>query len=483
MNSAVLYARVSSKDQEQEGYSIPAQIKMLHEYASRKGISIAEEFIDVETAKAQGRKRFGDMLSFLPAHPECRIVLVEKTDRLYRNFHDYVKLDDLGIAIHLAKDGEIISRDSQSKAKLMHEFSLVMAKHYIDNLKEEVRKGMREKASQGIYPSRPPLGYINNGSDGSISVHPENALVIKDLFALYATGDYSLAAVRKALFERHGKKYAKGYLHKLLKHRFYLGFFQWEKIEYHGTHETFISPVLFEQVQDVLNGHNRPKYRKRQFAFGGLLTCAHDGLTVTAEVKKAKYVYYHCTGYKGKCGLPYMKEETLGRQFGDVLKNIYIPDPVLKDVLTSLRSAEGNSLADRRREQSVIAQRLAALRERMQQAYFDKLDGNIAPEFWSRLQRDWQQEEMRLEGLLVTLQAPVEPQRLSDAERALELANKAHSLYERQTCEDKGKLLKIVLSNCSTDGVTLWPVYRKPFDMIFNRVKTEEWCAREDSNF
>ena len=89
---------------------------------------------------------------------------------------------------------------------------------------------------------------------------------------------------------------------------------------------------------------------------------------------------------------------------------------------------------------------------------------------------------MRLEGLLVALQAPLQPERLLDAERALELANKAHSLYERQPCEDKGKLLKIVLSNCSTDGVTLWPVYRKPFDLIFNRVKTEEWCARRDSN-
>jgi site-specific DNA recombinase len=231
MNSAVLYARVSSKDQEQEGYSIPAQIKLLHEYASRKEITIVEEFIDVETAKAKRRKRFNEMLDFLSAHPECRNVLVEKTDRLYRNFSDYVKLDELSIAIHLAKEGEIISRDSQSKAKLMHEISLVMAKHFIDNLREEVRKGMREKASQGIYPSRPPLGYVNDVSEGTIVVHPENSVVVKDLFSLYATGDFSLATVRKELFERHGKKYAKGYLHKLLKHRFYAGFFEWEKSE------------------------------------------------------------------------------------------------------------------------------------------------------------------------------------------------------------------------------------------------------------
>jgi hypothetical protein len=66
-------------------------------------------------------------------------------------------------------------------------------------------------------------------------------------------------------------------------------------------------------------------------------------------------------------------------------------------------------------------------------------------------------------------------------ERALELANKALPLYETQSCEDKGKLLKIMLSNCSMDGITLWPVYRKLFDMIFNRVKTEEWCASSEA--
>jgi hypothetical protein len=216
---------------------------------------------------------------------------------------------------------------------------------------------------------------------------------------------------------------------------------------------------------------------------GWNLAAAKGMETVTAEVKKAKYVYYHCTGYKGKCGLPYMKEEVLGKQLGDVLKNIYVPDPVLMNVVASIRSADGNSAAERRQATLSVERRLTALRARMKQAYFDKLDGNIAAEFWSRMQQDWQQEKMQLEQTLTNLQQPVEPQRLLDAERALELANKAHSLYEMQNRVDQGKLLKMVLSNCSTDGVTLWPVYRKPFDLIFNRVKTEEWCAREDSNF
>ena len=89
----------------------------------------------------------------------CRTFIVEKTDRLYRNFRDYVTLEDLDVEIHLPKEGQIISKDSKSQAKLMHGIQVVIARNYIDNLREEVRKGMREKAEQGIYPSRPPMGY------------------------------------------------------------------------------------------------------------------------------------------------------------------------------------------------------------------------------------------------------------------------------------------------------------------------------------
>jgi len=75
---AVIYARVSSREQEQEGYSIPAQLKLLHDYASRNGFEIAEEFVDIETAKTTGRKRFGEMVDFLKRSRNGRVVLVEK---------------------------------------------------------------------------------------------------------------------------------------------------------------------------------------------------------------------------------------------------------------------------------------------------------------------------------------------------------------------------------------------------------------------
>jgi site-specific DNA recombinase len=65
MSLAVIYARVSSRDQEREGFSIPAQLRLLREYAASHNFRVVQEFVDVETAKATGRKQFGEMIRFL----------------------------------------------------------------------------------------------------------------------------------------------------------------------------------------------------------------------------------------------------------------------------------------------------------------------------------------------------------------------------------------------------------------------------------
>ena len=88
VRQAVVYARVSSKEQEKEGYSILAQLKLLKDYAAQEGFAVVQEYIDVETAKTAGRASFGDMVAYLRTHPSVRVLLVEKTDRLYRNLKD-----------------------------------------------------------------------------------------------------------------------------------------------------------------------------------------------------------------------------------------------------------------------------------------------------------------------------------------------------------------------------------------------------------
>ncbi len=479
---AALYARVSSKDQEREGYSIPAQLKLLREYAQTRSFEIVHEFVDVETAKTTGRKQFGEMVRFLEQNADARVVIVEKTDRLYRNFRDCVTLEDLGVEIHLPKEGQVIGKNAKSQEKLIHGIQVVIARNYIENLREEVRKGMREKAEQGIYPSRPPLGYRNNKLERSIEVDPQKAPVARRMFELYATGRYSLFSLRKVLQAEFGVSLGKGYLDRLLKNPFYAGSFRWEDKIYSGTHTPLIDPALFDRVQAAFRDHNRPKYHKREFAFGGLLTCAYDDCSVTAEIKRGKYIYYHCTGHRGKCDLPYFREEQLADRLADVLKAIHIPDGILQQLVCGLQTDQESFEKGRAERREQLQQRLGTIRRRMEQAYLDKLDGAIPEEFWQRKSAEWQAEESEALGALRSLENVSGAAHTASATRILELANKACFLYLRQTSEERAKLLRLVVSNCRIDAASLYPVYRKPFDLIARRAKHGEWCARSDSN-
>jgi DNA invertase Pin-like site-specific DNA recombinase len=156
----VIYARVSSKEQEKEGFSIPAQLKLLKEYAATNGFAIAQEYVDVETAKQTGRAAFGEMVAYLRTHPSVRVMLVEKTDRLYRNLKDWVTVDELDVEMHFPKEGVVLSRESRSSEKFMHGIKVLMAKNYIDNLSEEARKG---DAGEGR------AGYLANGGAPRLS--------------------------------------------------------------------------------------------------------------------------------------------------------------------------------------------------------------------------------------------------------------------------------------------------------------------------
>ena len=482
MRIAVIYARVSSREQEQEGYSIPAQLKLLRAYALKNGFEIIREFIDVETAKTTGRPQFGELVKFLRSSKGERVVLVEKTDRLYRNFEDQITLEKLDAEIHFVKTGNVLSKNAKAQTKFMHGIEVVSAKYYSDNLREEVIKGMREKAEQGIYPGHAPFGYRNNRAIREIEIDPESVEIVRAIFELYASGIYPLMRLRVAIRERFGKTINRSYLHTILNNRVYLGFFQWRGVEYRGKHEPIISPELFEAAQAVMHGHNKGKYNKHNIAFRGMLTCAHDDCTVTAEVKKGKYVYYRCSGYRGRCALPRFREEEISAKLGEVLKGIEIPAEVVSQIVAGLeadRSSQQNRAAAQRTR---LKEQLDAVRRRMDQAYTDKLDSKISEDYWQRKHTEWQREEQRLETALSAAEQTKAADRALDAKRILELAQVAHSLYLTRKPAEQAELLQKVLLNCSIDAVSVRPTYRKPFDMIFERAKRKEWSGWADLN-
>jgi site-specific DNA recombinase len=177
-----------------------------------------------------------------------------------------------------------------------------------------------------------------------------------------------------------------------------------------------------------------------------------------------------------------MPEQQVSEALGHVLRNIYVPDHVVHAIVDSIENDQGRAEAGRQRQLADVKQRLATLQTRMDQMYDDKLAGKIDEEFWARKMADWRMQERVLQSAVESLSLPLPTNRALTAQRILELANKAHFLYFTRNHAERGQLLKTVLLNCATDGVNLTPTYRKPFDLIFERAKREEWSGREDLN-
>jgi site-specific DNA recombinase len=487
-HKAVLYARVSSKEQEKEGFSIPAQRKLLNEYAAANGFEVGTEFIDVETAKQSGRVNFKRMVEYLSSSPEVRTILVEKTDRLYRNFKDYVTLEELDVEIHLVKENEVISKDSRSHAKFIHGIKLLMAKNYIDNLSEEVRKGLNEKANQGSYPcGRLPLGYIRDSITGRIDIDHDRAEIIGKLFEEYSTGKHSITSIH-GLAKTYGLTYrgsgrfiTRSEAERLLKKIFYTGKFVWRGKVYEGDHPPIVSESLFNTVQDVFRNSRKPVYKAKEFAFARLLSCGKCGCLITADIKKGKYIYYYCTNYHGECDREFMREEILADRLSEIVKAIEIDGRTQE----WLNKALQHGLKDRAQKTASSREKLKArsnkLRSFVDKAYIDKLEGRISDEYWETKSSEWQSELSEIGIRISELENDV-PANFDLGQKAIELAYRAYPLYVKQNPKEQRRLLDTLLSNCTIYNGTLCPTYKKPFDIFAKWGKTNNKRRDWDSN-
>ncbi len=505
---AVLYARVSSKEQEREGFSIDAQLRLLRDYAARQGYILDREFVDAETAKSAGRTSFGEMVAFFRSNADThRILLVEKTDRLHRNFRDYVTIDELGLDIHLVKEGSVLSPDARSSEKMIHGIKVVMAKHYCDNLSEETKKGMKEKAEQGGWPGRAPLGYLNAEDENKKKVlepDPDKAPMIRNLFEWYASGSYSTRDAAKKMrddglrFPKSKGLVPKSTIHQMLRNPIYMGDFIWKGKRYKGIHEPLVSAELWQRVQDILEGRfgKRARKTKHDFAFSRLIQCGHCGGGMVGEIKKGKYVYYHCTGYKGKCDEPYTRQEVLEEKFGEVLRGLTFDKEILAWVTQALRESH----VDEKKCHNEAIARLQAeytrLQDRIDTAYEDKLDGRIDAAYFDKRSGEWRDEQARLRAAMATHESANQTY-LEEGVTLLELAHRAHELFQKQEPKEKRRLLDFVLSNSSWANGELSVTYRQPFDIIAEAtarndeeatvigdplVNTEIWLRQTGSN-
>ena len=484
---SVAYVRVSSKEQDREGFSIPAQRKLLRAYADDHGFHMLREFEDVETAKQVGRPGFASMVKFLEATPSCRVVLVEKVDRLYRNLKDWVTIDGLSLEIHFAKENVILSDDSRSSEKFMHGIRVLMAKNYCDNLSEEVRKGLSEKAAQGHWPTVAHIGYVNNRETKRIEPDPERGPLVARLFERYACRDISLKGLVAWAYSaglthpRSGRRLTRSEIHRVLHDHVYYGDFRWNGDWYHGSHQPIISRDLFEQVQAVFAEGNRPKYTKHRHAFAGIVTCGRCGCAMTAELKKGRYVYYHCTGARGVCGNTYVREEELSRLLAEAVRRVQIPTHTADLIAEALRQSQADKEKFHRTALLTLQQRQVAVQAKLDRAYDDRLAGTITAEMWKRKAGEWEAElaDVRRE---MARHENASHDYSATGSQVLELAQNAYGLFTQQKPDEQAKLLRTLLSNCTFDRGSLCPTYSKPFDLLVRGNETEDWLGGRDSN-
>ncbi|MCK4516291.1 MAG: recombinase family protein, partial [Spirochaetaceae bacterium] len=468
--TAVLYARVSTKEQEREGFSIPAQCRLLRSYADRRDYQIVREFIDVETAKQSGRTHFTKMIRFLEEHPDVRIILCEKTDRLYRNFKDYVTLDELDLTLIFVKEGSVLNKRSRSHEKFIHGIKVLMAKNYIDNLSEETRKGMLEKAEEGEFPAYAPLGYQHDKANKTIEIDKERASIIRKMFEQYATGKFSLRrlevlAAQRGLTTRKGNRLARSSVANILKNPFYTGDFLWNGKQYQGKHPTIIDKELFQRVQAVSSQRNDTRATSHRFAYSGLLKCAHCGCSITAEIKKGRYIYYHCTFDKGACGGAYVREENLEQQFEAILSEFHFSETVFDWMREALHQNQREKAEFHNQAIEALNTRYAKLQNRIDQIYLDKLDGEIEEAFYRRNITEWRSEQAQVREK-IACHEKADQNYIEQGIKLLEIARNAAQFYQTQEPTQQAELLGFMMPGSFLEHKNVMPVFKPPFDII-----------------
>lgn len=478
----VSYIRVSTEEQAVHGHSIDAQKQLLEDYAKGHDLDVVASFVESESAFKLGRSGFKQMVDLLKKQKSIRSVLIYKYDRISRNMSDYALLvEQMGVEIISAT--EELPRNATGQ--MMGGIQMVWARYFSAQLSERVTDAMMAKARKGLYPSGAPFGYLNDSETKNLIPDPKRALLVKDMFEVYANTDIALSglvnwAEKKGLTSRKGNPLRKSTIYRILTNPVYMGLVRWKGVIYPGQHELLVSRYLYERVQEKLEGRGQGK-SKREFPFRGILVCGYCGCKITASLIKGKYVYYHCTRGRGKCEQPFIPQADLAEQLQSIVDGVRIPQEVVINILEQIREGEQERGKSIQKRIAVLNTEDAGLRHRRDKAYIDKLDGVLAEDRWKELEGKWSERAQAITAQQEELKKSLLRSGADDAQEAFKLLESASHLYSEQSPQEQARALKILVSNCTLKGENVEPDYKKPFDLVAEGVRTANWYPREDS--
>ena len=426
-----LYARKSTDTEDKQVLSIEAQIVELRKYARDNGFVIVDELIEKKTAKMPGRKIFNNMLARIQ-NGEANGILAWHPDRLARNSIDggqIVYLLDQIIINYLRFP--MFQFENTSQGKFMLSIMFGQSKYYVDNLAENVKRGLRQKIRRGEFPGLAPLGYYNHPKTKTLAVDKPAAPIAQEVFELYAKGESRFEDIAQFLFERGiktkgGKPWPKDKVKLMLINPVYYGHFRYGGEVHEGKHTPLISKKLFDQVQAVLERRcrAREKPKNEPMPLCGIVRCP-CGMMITAErqIKRYKngtsceYVYYHCTRKSKlvRCTEPAIRSESFEEQLTNTMLEYAMPQAWADKMREWLDKDEAQTNGEKERAADELRVKIAHVSEKLQRLLDSFLEQDIEREVYVEKKAELMSEKKSLEekrsAILLGKERRLEPMR------------------------------------------------------------------------
>ena len=475
-------ARVSSDEQEREGFSLDAQEEALREWAAKNNAQIAHLYRVAETAhKSDQRTTFHAMLAHAREHAaELEGLLFYKVDRAARNMKDWTALLELRDRHSLRVVCVTEPFDESPAGQLNGNMMAAISQFYSDQLSVRVRDGMGQRVRSGLFSGRAPYGYENYRENGRglVRIHEERAANVRRAFDLYAYHHHTLDSLSAKLrdegrvFSPSSPHFSRSKLHQMLMDRSYLGEVRHRGQWHPGTHKPIIDHATFSRVGTMLGVIACSSHES---VYGSaLVECGHCGRPVICEIKIKKtragdreYRYYRCSRYNAE-GHPRDRvgESAFDTVILDLFRRMRVDDPAIhRWVENVIRAKARDDMKENTRRAQEVAGQIAKLRKDRDVLLTLRMHDEISAGTYA----DKDAELRDRMGLLSVVTDGRDREKSEIAELALKVFELSQALLDKWVAADiheKRALLEILCLNLTYRGKTLCATMRKPFDIL-----------------